>query len=197
MADQMRDYLIEVVAKEASLQSDLIKTIVIHRDGRSFQSELSGAEQSVEHLRADGIIHPSATLTILDIPKSAPVRLRLFDVTIDDDHELVANPQVGCYYIIDEASAYLCSTGRAFKHDGTTQPLAVRRVHGMLGIRECLEDLYALTTLAWSKPDDCSRYPITLKLCDRYLTEDATDYDQDALARAEALAELEVNVDYD
>lgn len=118
-------------------------------------------------------------------------------MTKDDTRDRVDNPQIGCYYIIDENLAYVCATGRAFPHEGTTRPLAVRRVSGELGMVDCLSDLYALTTLAWTKPDDCSRYPITLKLCDRYLTEDATDYDEDALRRAEVLSELEVEVDDD
>lgn len=195
MRDQMRDYLIEVLTKEASLQADLIQTIVIHRDGRSFESELAGAEAALEILKTQGIVHAQATLTILEIPKTAPIRLRLFDVVRDDTRDRVENPQVGCYYIIDEGNAYLCTTGRAFPHEGTARPLAVRRVSGDLGIVECLSDLYALTTLAWTKPDDCSRYPITLKLCDRYLAEDATDYDEDALLRKEVLSELEVDTD--
>ena len=36
--------------------------------------------------------------------------------------------------------------------------------------------------LTWSKPDDCSRYPVTMKLTDRWLWQDATEYNQDALA---------------
>lgn len=195
MKDQMRDYLIELITKEASLQTDLIRTIVIHRDGRSFESEQAGTEAALQTLKTQGVVDAQATVTILEIPKASPIRLRLFDVTKDDTRDRVDNPQIGCYYIIDENLAYVCATGRAFPHEGTTRPLAVRRVSGELGMVDCLSDLYALTTLAWTKPDDCSRYPITLKLCDRYLTEDATDYDEDALRRAEVLSELEVEVD--
>jgi hypothetical protein len=44
-----------------------------------------------------------------------------------------------------------------------------------------LEDIYYLTALTWTKPDDGTRYPITVKLNDRRLSEDASEYDEDAL----------------
>jgi hypothetical protein len=42
--------------------------------------------------------------------------------------------------------------------------------------------VYALTVLAWTRPEDCTRDPITIKLNDRRLGEDAGDYDGDALS---------------
>jgi hypothetical protein len=44
-----------------------------------------------------------------------------------------------------------------------------------------LSDLFKLTTLAFSKPDDCSRYPLTIKINDVKLSDAASDYDEDAL----------------
>jgi len=35
--------------------------------------------------------------------------------------------------------------------------------------------------LAWGRPDDCSRLPITIKMTDRALGEEATEYDEDAI----------------
>jgi hypothetical protein len=61
---------------------------------------------------------------------------------------------------------------------GNDRQCAVRELH-------CLEDLYALTALTWTQPEGCTRYPITLKLNDRYLRDEASDYDADALDFAE------------
>lgn len=193
--DQMRDYLLEILRQEIAVQSVTVKTIVLHRDGRAFQSELDGAQEALLILKREGLIEPEATLTVLEIPKNSPARLRLFDVTIANSKAWVENPQVGSYYIVNDSDGYVCTTGRAFPHEGTVRPLHVRRAFGPLGIENCLEDVFALSTLAWSKPDDCSRNPITLKLCDRYLSEDATDYDADALQRAEMSEEEEASSD--
>jgi len=62
------------------------------------------------------------------------------------------------------------------------QPLHVRHIEGPLSLLQCLEDIYYLTALAWTRPEDCTRYPITIKLTDRRLGEDAGDYDEDAFA---------------
>ena len=57
----------------------------------------------------------------------------------------------------------------------------MRHVQGPLSLQKCLEDVYSLTTLAWTRPEDCTRNPITIKLTDRRLGEDASAYDADAL----------------
>jgi hypothetical protein len=118
---------------------------------------------------------------VLEVSKSSPAPLRLFDVTgAGDRRDRVQNPQVGVHHL-QGRDGYLCATGRAFPRAGTVKPLHVRLVEGPLPLEKCLEDLYALTTLAWTRPEDCTRYPITLKLTDRRLGEDASAYDADAL----------------
>ena len=44
-----------------------------------------------------------------------------------------------------------------------------------------LADLFALSALTWSRPEDCTRYPITLKLADRFLEYGAAEYDEDEI----------------
>jgi hypothetical protein len=64
-------------------------------------------------------------------------------------------------------------------------------VEGPLPIEKCLEDIYFLSALALTKPDDCARYPVTIKLNDRFLGEEATEYDSDALEFSEESEEKE------
>lgn len=59
-----------------------------------------------------------------------------------------------------------------------------------MSLSDILEDIYWLTVLAWTKPDDCTRYPITIKLNDRRLFEDAGEFDEHEVN----LYEEEVNV---
>lgn len=155
---------------------------MIHRDGRCWQSEVDGAVATLEKMKREGVITPGGSLTILEISKSAPVRLRLFEV--QRTHEAkpsVQNPQVGLYAIINGTEGFLCSTGRAFPRKGTVQPLHVRCIVEGIPFVNALEDVYALTALAWTRPEDCSRYPVTLKLTDRWLGEEASEFDEDAL----------------
>ncbi len=186
---QMKAYLVEAIRRAAGNCTELIKTILLQRDGRVFDTEVKGAHDAIDQLKKENIIAQDATLTIIEISKSAPVRLRLFDVTPRGNRDWVDNPQVGTYCILSNTEGYVCTTGRAFPHKGTIRPLHIRLVEGSLSIQACLEDVFYLSCLTWTRPDDCSRYPITLKLNDRFLSEEATDYDENALELEAILAE--------
>lgn len=164
-------------------EEQAVKEIVIHRDGRSFQSEIDGAIDAKKTLQREGLLPSDARITILAVSKTAMTQVRLFDVKRTNGRlPRVENPQNGTYVFLGNQDAYLCSTGREFGHRGTSQMLHVQYVLPGLPFEQALEDLYYLTTLTWSKPDDCSRYPVTMKLTDRWLWQDATEYNQDALA---------------
>ena len=186
---QMKAYLVEAIRREAEHRREALRTILLQRDGRAFDSEIKGAHEAIELLIKEGALLQDATLTIIEISKSAPVRLRLFDVSLKGSRPWVENPQVGNYCIINNTEGYLCSTGRAFPHKGTVQPLHVRHIEGPLSMQQCLEDVFYLTCLTWTRPEDSSRYPVTVKLNDRFLSEEATDFDEDALDIEAILAE--------
>ena len=72
--------------------------------------------------------------------------------------------------------ALLCNTGYPFHRPGTVNPLHVQQVAGSRPFEESLEDLHHFTHLTWTKPDDCSRLPITLRLTDVRLIEEGSEY---------------------
>ena len=172
-----RKYLKEII--ELVLRSNPIPpvNIVIHRDGRTYASETKGFNLAIEDLKHADKLPSDANLTVLEIAKTSSVKLRLFDVSAKQEE----NPQVGDYIILNSQMAFLCSTGRAFPRPGTSRPLGVNLVEGNMSLTNCLEDIYALTTLAWTRPEDCSRYPITIRLNDRFLNDRATEVGEDIL----------------
>jgi PD-(D/E)XK nuclease superfamily protein len=189
---QVLTHLAEIIRDEKIRLGRPVKSVVIHRDGRCFQSEMDGPAAAIDKLKSEGVVAADGTLTILEISKSAPVRLRLFEVQRARGSKLfVQNPQVGLY-TINRNEGFLCSTGRAFTRRGTVQPLHVRCVLEGIPFVQALEDAYALTTLAWTRPEDCSRYPVTIKLTDRWLGEEASEFDEEAL-----LYEIEESDDKD
>lgn len=188
-AAQLRGYILEILRDEAGTRTSEICNIVIHRDGKMFPSELKGARDAIQTLKAHGTIASDATLTIVEIPKHSLASLRLFETTVKQHSKRVYNPEIGTYYLVNDTDAYLCSTGHPFSHPGTVRPLHVRRIEGPLSLEQCLEDIYYLTMLAWSRPEDCTRYPITIKLNDRFLGDEATEYDDDAVEAEMALEE--------
>lgn len=158
-----------------------VRTLVVHRDGRLFPDEIKGFMNALEILKRETIATPDATITLVEIPKTAPAPVRLFDVTRLNGREQVINPQVGSPWMMSDTEAYLLTTGRAFKHPGTCNPLHVRLIKGGMPFESVLEDVYALSCLAWTRPEDCSRVPVTIKLADIRLRENAGGYDEDAL----------------
>ncbi len=182
LPEQIKKYLVEIVRKEASESGDQVRSLVIHRDGRLWEAERPGVYEAMKILKDEGTGSLDAKYAILEIPKTSQARVRLFDVTEESGRKTwVENPQVGSYWVVNQNDAYVCATGRAFPRQGTVRPLHVRYVEGELAFEECLEDLYYLTALTWTRPEDCTRYPITIKLTDRRLGEDASEFDADAL----------------
>ena len=181
LSSQIKSQLEKIVRMEFEDQGRSLGSIVLHRDGRAFPEERAGAAKAVETLKAEGVLRPDATLTILEISKTGPSTLRFFEIREEGGRPpRILNPQVGLHYITGR-DAYLATTGFPFSRPGTSKPLHVRYVQGGLPFKACLEDIYRLSVLAWGRPEDCSRLPITIKLIDRALGEDATEYDEDAL----------------
>src|SRR5215831_5690195 len=176
---QVRRIVSDILRNEAAVRQDVIRNFVLHRDGKIFPEEVAGAREAIDEVRGVDGIGEDISLTIVEIQKTSPAPLRLFEViNVNGEGPTTLNPQVGYYYIPSPSDGYLCATGRAFRRNGTVKPLHVRLVEGPMSIEFCLEDIYALTTLAWTRPEDCTRYPITIKLNDRYLGEEAGKFDE-------------------
>lgn len=184
---RMKKCFKDILQEEMDVSQDLIINIVIHRDGRFFQSEIDAIEEVIRELKQVGVLSADLKITFLEIHKKSEAPFRLFDVIKQDyKKDQIWNPQVGYYYIPNERNGYLCSTGRAFsaRRKGTVNPLHIKHIKGELEIEKCLEDIYYLTTLTWTNPRDCCREPITIKLTDRYLNEEAGEYNINELADA-------------
>ncbi|WP_287208520.1 Piwi domain-containing protein [Mesorhizobium sp.] len=180
--EQVANYLFELVKLEATSFSTRPRRVVVHRDGRAFPTEIEGLEKACASLAAAQIIAPDFDLTIVEIKKSGPVTLRLFDTILSPDgRRRTFNPRVGTWEALGYSEGYVCTTGQPFGRRGTARPLHAVRVHGTMTIEDCLADIFSLSCLAWSSPETGTRLPASIKLCDRVLFEDAADYDADEL----------------
>ncbi|SFE53050.1 argonaute/piwi family protein [Spirosoma endophyticum] len=165
-----------------------IEQLVFHRDGRLFQPEKDGIMQAIEILKEKKVISANCSVNIVEIPKHSIVPFRLFEVTkkfdintVRDDNGDVLNPQIGSYVMINKREAFLCTTGREFRHQGTSIPLYIKYNSGEMDFEKVLQDLYFLSCLAYTKPDDCSRFPITIKITDRRINTLGEEFDLDSL----------------
>jgi argonaute-like protein implicated in RNA metabolism and viral defense len=188
LASQCRDYFYQIVEKMRAQSIEPVKHIVIHRDGRIFETEIEGLKLGLEKLKESGYVDPDAALTFVEIPQTSPAALRLFDIShTDSQHPDIQNAQFGNYYVLNTKEGFVCTTGRAFRHKGTAKPLHVIKREGPLPIEKCLEDVFFLCCLAWTRPEDCSRDPITTKLNDRWLGEEGADHKEESETDSDAL----------
>jgi hypothetical protein len=191
---QVRQTFLDVLRQEKGFGRRTMQTIVVQRDGRLFATEIAGAKDAIEIAKKEGILPFDVSLNFTEIPKSSAAPVRLFDSCIRLGWlETADNPQIGSYYIPTHQDGYICTTGKEFHHPGTSNPLHVRYIEGCMPFEEIIEDVYALTCLALTRPEDCTREPFTLKLADIRLREHAGGYDEDALAYDDEIEKDEDN----
>ncbi|MDN3657849.1 hypothetical protein QWZ08_19510 [Ferruginibacter paludis] len=185
---QIIKMLVKYIAVQKNNSTTVLRTIVIHRDGKLFLVERNGIFRAVELLKEKGVLPSDVSVNIVEIPKHSILQLRLFEVlkqydilNTQQDNDSVLNPEIGSWVKINEREACLCTTGREFVHNGSSNPLYIKFPYGNMEIEKILEDIYYLSCLAYTKPDDCSRYPLTIKITDRRINILGSDFDMEAL----------------
>jgi hypothetical protein len=183
LRNQVCQYIEVLIRKERRSFAAAPKRIVIHRDGRAWPSEIAGVLDACAHLAANGNVDPQWQLTVVNISKTAAAPLRMFRVSeaLDGQGTSVENPIVGSWIGIGSDEGFVCTTGKPFRIPGTASPLHIRRVQGEMTIEHCLEDVFALSCLTWGQPEDAMRLPMSIKLCDRSLFDEATDVNEDEI----------------
>jgi len=173
----------EMIREEHELLSKHIKKIVIHRQGQLFLPEKKGIIQALDRLAEEKLISKDYQCTFVEVRTTSRTPLRLFEVVTPPgkQKELVFNPTIGLYLLISDGEAFICTTGFPYKHKGTSKPLHIVKVEGKMPIELVLEDVFFLSNLTWTKVDDCSRLPLSIKMNDIRLREIAGEYDRDVL----------------
>ena len=159
------------------------QSIVVHRDGRTFASELEGLHAAVRDLQTEWLLPLDVVVGVVDIRKSTADHLRLVE---GESWEACRNPTVGSYYVLRPHEGIVSNTGYPYRFPGTAKPLAASIVEGELDIECVLEDIFALSQPVFTAPDRCERLPLTIKLADDFLEPIAGEADEE-----EALYEAE------
>ncbi|MCW5318868.1 hypothetical protein GTQ43_36040 [Nostoc sp. KVJ3] len=157
-------------------------SIVIHRDGRSFTEEHKGFVKSINSLQKEGFLSENINIGVIEIHKTSSARLRLYY----EQDEVIENPSIGDYFLIDNREGIICTTGFPFEFSGTANPLHIKIAYGDLDMRNVLSDIFALAQLgSWAAPDKAARYPATIKIGDTFLEPIASDSDDEAALYSE------------
>lgn len=192
--DQVTKILVEKLRVLISNTPTRINTITFHRDGRLYRTEILGIEDAIKLLVAEGTLAAETEYNLVEIPKNSVIPFRTFEVTRTydifnqvDDNGAVLNAKNGTWMRLNAKEAFLISTGREFARQGTSHPLFVRYIKGQMQFQDVLEDIFFLTHLAFTKPDDCSRNPLTIKITDRRINLLGSDYDAERMELLKAI----------
>ncbi len=159
-----------------------VKSVVIHRDGHMFPEESDGVMSGLHQLVRDGLAFANFDIDFLEIHKTSRVPVRFFEPTSVPGSQAIEaeSPFVGTHCEIGDA-AFLTTTGYPYLRRGTPRPILVTKAGGGRPSDILLEDVFRLSNLTWTRVDDCSRVPLTIRITDIRLREVAGDYNPDAL----------------
>lgn len=195
--DQVTKVLVEKLRILISNIASDIKRITFHRDGRLYRTEILGIENAIKLLVDEGLLPDDVSYNLIEIPKNSVIPFRMIEVTRQydifnqiNDNGAVLNPRNGAWTQVNAKEAFIITTGREFARQGTSHPLFVRYVRGDMSFKDVLEDIYFLSHLAFTKPDDCSRNPLTIKITDRRINLLGSEYDAE---RMELLKTINLN----
>jgi hypothetical protein len=192
-AAQLRDILVKHLRDDLTALGLYPRSLVVHRDGRSFTSELKGFRLAMRQLKVENILPIDAVTGVVDIHKTSADHLRMVE---GESPETISNPTIGGWHTLGSHEGIVCTTGQPFRFPGTAKPLTAVIREGALDIVWVLEDIYDLSHLIFTAPDKCGRLPITIKLADAFLEPIAAGTDDEA-ALYDDLSDLDDVLDDD
>lgn len=178
--EHIKSQIIKHLREEHRLLGKTIKKITIHRDGRLFSEEQQGILDAFSDLSHEGLVTADYDVNIIEVPKNSIIPIRFFNKKFDEysKTEIISNPLVGTYIIFNN-NAYVATTGYPYRFPGSSHPVHIIHRCGKMPFEKICRDFFYLSNLTWTKIDFCARLPITLKLTDIRLREEAGDYEED------------------
>lgn len=161
-----------------------INSVVIHKDGRWWQSESIALKESMEQLISDGFLSTGVAYAAVEVRKNH-LPVRLFTYVNEAGKHFLQNPLPGSYFILDNNKALLTTTGRpgAWDRRGISAGsilLEIAEKKGNVKIKEIARDAYQLTHLNWNAPDIEISVPVTIRWTDEALRETLQPPESDA-----------------
>lgn len=166
--DQVRQVLVENLGADLAQLNFRPSTIVIHRDGKLYESELRGIERAINDLKGPlSSLPPDVRVGVVEIHKTSATRPRLYQRI----KGRFANPPMGLFARFSDYEGAVATTGFPMLKYGTAHPLYFEVVSGDIDIDDIAHDIYALSHLAFASPGSCMRLPFTIALADFVLCE--------------------------
>lgn len=170
------------------------RAIIVHRDGRAYETERRGVHMAFARLIREGVLDPEVVLGVVEVHKHSAYSPR---IVADTGAGKLVNPRIGSYFILNPREGFVCTTGWPFPLQGTAKALHVAIAEGSISIEAVLRDVFSLSQLIWLAPEACGRLPITIKLADDFLEPIAGETDLEEALYGEEEPDGEESVEGD
>lgn len=144
-----------------------LKSLLILRDGQTFEKEFNGLMRAVERLKRQGTITQDAKVDLVDVHKDSLKAIRLWDISSDG---AVNNPLEGTVVKINKEFAVITTTGSATLHQGTADPILIRSNGHCTSLEDAAESIFFGAQLNWFSLGVAQKLPLALKITDDELT---------------------------
>jgi argonaute-like protein len=166
--DQVWEALVENLGADLAQLDFKPSTIIIHRDGKLYESELRGIKRGVDDLMGRlSSLPQDVRVGVVEIHKTSATRPRLYERY----KGRFVNPPMGLFARSSDYEGALATTGYPMLTHGTAHPLYFEVVAGNIDIDDIAHDIYTLSHLAFASPGSCMRLPFTIALADFVLCE--------------------------
>jgi DNA-binding transcriptional ArsR family regulator len=149
--------------KDHILRNNL-QSILILRDGKNCGEEYQTLNASINKLKGSGILPANFELNFVEYRKSTLKEIRIWNNTTP-----TTNVLEGSYFLIDNNSAIIATTGEGTLTQGTSAPLFIKAQHGDLKL--ILNDIFVASQLNYSSPGIAQRLTYSAKRIDDQLKE--------------------------
>ena len=166
-APLIRETLLDNLRIDLQERGMMPSTIVFHRDGRVFRTEVIGIRQALKKLKEENLLAEQVGYAVVEIHKTSSSRPRLYRWL----HNKFNNPEMGIFARLTDYEGILATTGAPLLRRGTAQPLAIELFEGNIDIDCIAADIYALSHLAFASPGSAMSLPLTIALADKILRE--------------------------
>ncbi|MBX2963235.1 MAG: hypothetical protein KF687_12035 [Cyclobacteriaceae bacterium] len=162
----LEKYVIELLNNNRTIISKFnLNSMLVLRDGKNCGDEFNSLEATVPKLIQKGILEASFKMTFVEYHKTTLKEVRL----VDRQGRHYSNVLEGSYFLPDENTAILATTGAGTLNQGTASPIMLKGGYGNCDMTKVLHDVFTSSQLNFSNPSVAQRLTFAAKRADDQL----------------------------
>ncbi|MBN2572568.1 MAG: hypothetical protein JXA68_10605 [Ignavibacteriales bacterium] len=169
----LKEYFIELFKSEkclTALRKYKPKSLLIYRDGKNCKDEFKALKSGIQELQKSSLqlIDNTLKLDFIEYHKSISKEIRMWHNGFNNQ---ISNVIEGSFFLLDNTSAILSSTGEGTLTQGTSDPIQINLRFTKGDLNKIIEDIFYTSQLNFSNPITAQRLSLPLKRADELLKE--------------------------